>query len=133
LIEGVESPSNSAGSVSNGITTADWSVYTGALIFPDAQPDIGAPACEVLGPEKVTTCACAEGPRGRSVCGSKPFTDFSDICTAAGHAGVIGPDGGLITVKRVLGQANYEGSTRNGVATPDFGPCAGSFDFRLDS
>jgi hypothetical protein len=68
-------------------------------------------------------CTCASGAASQSgaVWGTGVYTDDSALCVAAVHAGVIGPEGGPITVRRGEGRQLYIGSTRNGVASHDFG------------
>lgn len=74
-------------------------------------------------------CTCAPGQSDRSVWGSGPFTGDSDICTAARFAGLIGADGGRVTVGTAPGQAGYEGAQANGVTTRDWGSYGESFQF----
>jgi hypothetical protein len=53
------------------------------------------------------TCTCGPGPypdppEGMGdVGGSAPYSTDSDICRAAQHAGVLGPEGGEVTAIRV--------------------------------
>jgi phage baseplate assembly protein gpV len=62
--------------------------------------------------------------------GTDVYTDDSSICTAAVHAGVITfRDGGEVTIELVPGQAKYDGTTRNGVASLDHPDWSGSFVF----
>ena len=45
------------------------------------------------------TCGCARGAgKGATIWGANPYTWRSNICSAALHAGVIGPDGGQVVV-----------------------------------
>ncbi len=49
---------------------------------------------------------------------SAPYTTASDICRAALHAGVIGPEGGEITTIRAEPpEGEWRGSTANGVTS----------------
>ena len=63
------------------------------------------------------TCTCGPGPHVYPVWGSGPYTVDSPLCSAAVHAGVIGPEGGEITVVRVESLDEWPGSTANGVTT----------------
>ncbi|XP_072276884.1 cysteine-rich secretory protein LCCL domain-containing 2-like [Pyxicephalus adspersus] len=63
------------------------------------------------------------------VWGTDVYTDDSSICKAAIHAGTLGNNGGLVTVKKTAGLSSYSGSTRNGVTTRDDGSWPGSFVF----
>jgi len=88
-----------------------------------------APACAPL-PDGVDEkiCVCAEGFSKGSVWGSGPYTGDSSICTAAVHAGVLGPKGGAVKMTRKPGQEKYEGSEQNGVTTNTWGSYGQSFD-----
>ncbi len=66
-------------------------------------------------------CTCSSGQTSGSVWGSGPYTGDSDLCQAARHAGVIGPDGGEIMAEAVVGDTAYTGSLQNGVTTSDWG------------
>ena len=78
-------------------------------------------------------CVCEAGFATGSVWGAGPYTADSSICTAALHAGVIGADGGAVTVLRKPGQASYDGSESNGVTTRSWGSYDASFDVRSSS
>jgi hypothetical protein len=79
------------------------------------------------------TCTCS-GEAARSsngaVWGTDVYTDDSDLCRAALHAGAIGADGGQITVARSEGRSYYIGSARNGVASNDYGSYDASIAFQ---
>ena len=78
-------------------------------------------------------CLCAGGDTSGSVWGSNPYTADSDVCTAATHAGVNGPNGGVVRVVPTAGQDSYDGSEANGVATRDWGSYGTSFMFEAKS
>lgn len=60
--------------------------------------------------------------------GSDTYTDDSSIATAAVHAGLISPElGGTVTIEIRLGAPSYQGSTRHGVTSKDYGSWHGSF------
>jgi|GEM_PF-676755 len=71
-------------------------------------------------------CFCSSGGSG-PVWGTNLYTDDSNICTAAVHAGVISTSGGMVVVEIQPGQSTYVGTTRNGVTTNSYGAWAGSF------
>ncbi|NTX51524.1 protease B [Myxococcus sp. CA051A] len=71
-------------------------------------------------------CTCSPGASG-TVWGTNLYTDDSNICTAAVHAGVISTSGGTVVVEIQPGQSTYVGTTRNGVTTNSYGAWAGSF------
>ena len=75
-------------------------------------------------------CNCPAGFQLGSVWGSGPYTADSHICTAAGHAGAISPDGGVVFAVAQQGQSSYAGSVSNGVSTSNWGAYGDSFVFQ---
>lgn len=129
VAQAVEAPPSFRGTASNGVTSLDYGPYPRAFVLEGAILGAGTPPCTRLGPDKSTVCGCTAGPHTGSVWGSDPYTDDSDICTAAQHAGVLPEGGGQVTVRRIGGFPSYEGSMRNGVESRDFGEWGGSFTF----
>ncbi|MDJ0627276.1 MAG: LCCL domain-containing protein [Rhodobacter sp.] len=74
-----------------------------------------------------TLCLCSGGANG-SVWGSGPYTGDSNLCTAALHAGAVGPSGGAVRVIPGQGQSSYAGSTANSVTSRSWGSYGTSFD-----
>src|SRR5262249_6119945 len=74
-------------------------------------------------------CICPQSIPIATVWGQpSSYTDDSDICTAAVHAGVVNAEGGgLIAVTPREGQASYRGSTANGVTTLPYGSWSRSY------
>jgi hypothetical protein len=74
-------------------------------------------------------CICPQNISITTVWGEpSSYTDDSDICTAAVHAGIItAAAGGHIAVAPREGLASYQGSTANGVTTLPYGSWAGSY------
>src|SRR5205085_2473236 len=65
--------------------------------------------------------------RGGSVWGNNPYTDDSNLGTAAIHAGLVFPGHkGFLKVTIQPGRAAYEGIERNGVKSSNYGPWEGS-------
>ena len=59
---------------------------------------------------------CPKGGTEYGVYGSDVYADFSSICTAAVHAGIIDlADGGVVTVEYRAGRAIYGSTERNGI------------------
>ena len=78
---------------------------------------------------RVTYTCPGNGSFGR-VWGTDVYTDDSSICTAAVHAGRINVQtGGTVTIEIRAGQAQYAGTTRNGVTTTGYGAWHGSYVF----
>ncbi|EYD77868.1 hypothetical protein Rumeso_00595 [Rubellimicrobium mesophilum DSM 19309] len=125
----VAPPSAYRGSAANGVTTSDYGSYPSAYVIAGAAENTGEKTCGPLEAMAVSTCVCQSDAPQRSVWGSGPYTADSDICTAARHAGVIGAEGGEVTVRRVAGQESYAGGTANGVTTSSYGSYGASFTF----
>ncbi|KMW57043.1 hypothetical protein AIOL_002001 [Candidatus Rhodobacter oscarellae] len=95
---------------------------------PSGAAPVEAPECGRF-PGGDVVCSCPAGGVDRSVWGVGPYTGDSDVCTAARHAGVIGADGGVVSLSERPGQSGYEGSTANGVTTSSWGSYGQSFAF----
>lgn len=72
------------------------------------------------------TCPAGCNPSGR-LWGTDIYTNDSQVCLAARHAGVIGEQGGTFIVTMLAGQQRYEASTRHGVASSSWGAWPKSF------
>ena len=69
-----------------------------------------------------------------AVWGTDIYTNDSDLATAAVHAGVLqAGQRGIVHVRYLPGRDRYQGSTRNGVASLDYGQWEGSFQFVVTS
>ena len=73
--------------------------------------------------------SCPAGcPAGAPVWGTDVYTDDSNVCAAAAHAGVVDlARGGSFVVSILPGQPDYEGSTRSGVTSRGWGGWGRSF------
>ncbi|MFP2957848.1 M57 family metalloprotease [Myxococcus sp. 1LA] len=76
------------------------------------------------------TCTCG-AVSGGAVWGTDIYTDDSNACAAAVHAGAIPSTGGTVTVTIQPGQSSYTASTRNGITTYAYGAWSGSFSVGL--
>ena len=74
--------------------------------------------------------ACPSDCAPAAVWGDQLYTDDSSICSAAIHAGVIGPGGGEFEVVMAPGEQSYGASTRHGVASQKWGQWRGSYWLR---
>jgi hypothetical protein len=86
-------------------------------------------AKEVTGNESTSwymKCPACEDGSGR-VWGTDYYTDDSTICAAAIHAGLMQKAGGTVLVTWLPGQPTYIGSTKNGIASADYGKWERSF------
>ena len=78
---------------------------------------------------KPQACRCDSINTASSVWGSYYYTSDSSICTAAQHAGAIAAAGDVVVVKQLPGREVYNGSTRNGIASIDYGFYKSSYVF----
>jgi len=75
-------------------------------------------------------CACPLGSGSGSVWGSGPYTEDSQLCRAAVHAGAVDPaKGGPVKFKGAAGCERYRASAQNGVATASWRSFPKSFVF----
>lgn len=120
---------------------AGLALVTGSLVAGPAaaQPAPAEPqACAASPADGATlTCSCDIASPDGSVWGSGPYTNDSDICTAAVHAGVLVATedkgavsyAGPVTVTGSPGCSSYEATTANGVSTREYGAWSGSIFF----
>jgi hypothetical protein len=121
----------------NGVKSNDFGSFPSSIEFkgtPPQPPGPGlCPGSLGISRELPTpfTCRCtAQSTQEGVVWGTDFYTDDSSLCRAALHAGRVTPDGGTITVMRGDGRALFVGSTRNGVASADFGAFPTSVTFK---
>ena len=132
-VTGTAGQDSYAGSSANGITTSSYGQWGASFVF--GKPATGTPSCpsdfvQHRGSGNTLTCECAAGQITGTVWGSGPYTDDSSVCAAARHAGVIGGQGGRVTVQATPGLDGYGGSTANGISTLNYGVWPGSFTVR---
>jgi LCCL domain-containing protein len=130
LFEGLESYTPST---ANGITSAPWGSYNlsfAILAGTPAPAEAANPPCSGM-PSGVAqyVCTCQSGAASGTVWGNGPYTDDSNICSAATHAGIIGGSGGNVRVLAAPGLQSYRGSAWNGITTRDFGSWGRSITF----
>lgn len=79
---------------------------------------------------KQLAVTCEPGFSLASVWGTDVYTDDSDICSAAVHAGMISQaGGGTVVIAIAEGQPGYVGSERNGVTSSDWSAWPGGYYF----
>jgi hypothetical protein len=76
-------------------------------------------------------CTCSEILTGVSIYGTDVYTADSYTCLAAMHAGVIGEEGGPVTIHVGGGCKLFTGSERNGVTSRDYGKYPQTIAFAL--
>lgn len=118
------------GSTRNGVRSSDYGSWRRSIAFRGAGSYESAEMCpsryNTNGTGWSGTCQC-NGVGTGAVWGSGPYTADSDLCRAARHAGVIGPNGGVVRVGAASGRSSYAGSTRNGIQTSSWGSYGASF------
>lgn len=80
-------------------------------------------------PQETYSCNCATVDLTALIWGSGPYTTDSDLCTAAVHAGVIGPEGGPVVARLIAGESSYPASSANGVTSQRWGRYDSSIAF----
>lgn len=119
------------GTEANGVTTSNWGSYPNSFVFEvSAVADVAMCAGFPDDTERLTCmCDAAAATADGFVWGTSPYSGDSDICTAAVHGGLIGPEGGVVTVLRTAGLDAYMGTENNGIATFDWTGYPYSFVF----
>lgn len=132
-----------AASERNGVASSPWAGWGRSITFRAANiaggarplpPRQSAAASCPSDAQRIgdvgLTCRCGGGSLGAGpVWGSGPYTADSSICNAAVHSGLIGDDGGVVTLRIAPGRASYAGTQRNGVSTGNWGTFEKSFVF----
>ena len=123
------------GTTRNGVTSSNFGPFEASYRF-DIAAATGTQICPdtmsaYAGSDEQLTCLCTGEAvvRGASVWGSVTYTADSATCRAARHAGVAPMTGGTVTLRMLPGEPRYPGSTRNGVASSDFGSYTASYRF----
>ncbi|MDC0713472.1 S8 family serine peptidase [Stigmatella sp. ncwal1] len=126
--------SSYTGSTRNGVTTYSYGSWAGSFSVGGSAPPLAK--CSTYSftsyrgqNGKQIPCSC-DAVSGGAVWGTDLYTDDSNVCVAAVHAGIISASGGTVTVTIQPGQSSYTGSTRNGVTTYSYGSWAGSFSLQ---
>ncbi|XP_069593839.1 mucin-2-like [Ranitomeya imitator] len=135
------------GSTRNGISTKNFGKWPGSFIFVTSTSTVTPEPTEGITQRLPVMASCTTTAKdlpgssadvlcpadcltnGASVWGTDVYTNDSSICRAAIHAGKIPNDGGQVSVHKTPGEASYNGSTRNGISTKNFGKWPGSFIF----
>ncbi|HZI08939.1 MAG TPA: M57 family metalloprotease [Myxococcus sp.] len=125
--------SSYTGTTRNGITTYSYGAWAGSFSVSGQTPPpsscSGYNFTSYRGQNGTqVTCGCA-AVSGGAVWGTDLYTDDSNVCVAAVHAGVIPSSGGAMVVTIQPGQSSYTGTTRNGITTYSYGAWAGSVSF----
>ena len=92
----------------------------------------GTQAKELGGKEgqQFTLTCPANGEYSGRLWGTDYYTDDSSICTAAVHSGLITKaSGGTVRIELRAGASSYQGTTRNGLSSSNYGSWGGTFIF----
>lgn len=121
-----------ASETQNGIATQPFGPWRASFSF--GMPELAAtPTCPANfeGRTERLSCICnATLVAAGSVWGTGVYSSDSQICRAARHAGIVGPQGGAVGLVPRGRQAQFSGSQSNGVTSMNFGPWGGSFSFQ---
>lgn len=121
------------GSARNGVTSADYAQWGRSFAVSAPGTAAAPPAPERVCPATASgltlplACVCPPAAGAGNVWGTDIYTDDSNICSAALHAGVIGSAGGAVRVLARGPQQAYRGAARNGIASADYGQWGSSF------
>ena len=129
------------GTTRNGIASSNYGNYGASFRFEGVAPRAAAAPAAAAGPsqcpddmasyagsEEALACLCSgEATLAGSVWGTDTYTADSRTCRAAVHAGAIGLTGGPVSVQMMAGQPRYPGTTRNGIASSNYGAYQASF------
>lgn len=120
-----------AGSMNNGVRSESYGPWARSFRFLDADLATGdsCPNDLTIVPDSRIVCSCTPEAIAASspVWGTDLYSNDSAVCAAAVHAGVIGPEGGMVAVVPAPGQPAYRGSTRHGVTTSNWEAWPNSF------
>jgi len=128
--------SSYTGSSRNGVTSYSYGYWPGSITLTGAIMNCVQDCPRNLTSHRgsngsVVTCACAaENTAAGSVWGTGTYTDDSDVCRAALHAGRITTAGGTVNAVIAPGQSSYVGSTQNGVTSSSYTAWFGSYTFQ---
>jgi LCCL domain len=127
----------------NGVTTSAFGEYRRSFVFKSGTNGSAPPEAEDATPILWNTSASIltyeagksykfKCPAGGTITGYVWGTDVysadSSICAAAVHVGAISlASGGTVTIELRPGQSSYQGTTRNGVKSIDYGAYPHSF------
>ena len=131
-VDGIE---NHPASEQNGISSSSWGSWSLSFTFDMASPSALALTCgqsSIDGAEAgdTLTVTCPAGCSAGSIWGTDVYTNDSDICTAAAHAGVIDlADGGTFDITYVDGIEDHPASEQNGISSSSWGSWSLSFTF----
>lgn len=105
-------------------------IVIGLSIYSAQAQAATCPATAQQQPQGAYSCTCTSSINlSAPVWGTGTYTNDSNLCKAAVHAGVIGFQGGPISYNVVGGQSSYTGSIKNDISTYSFGAWSGSFSF----
>lgn len=136
--------SSYVGTSANGVDSRDYGSWNGSFVFVDADGNAIEPPASLTSliswektaaswdqtPGYAVEATCAANGTLGSVWGTDLYTADSSVCTAAVHAGLIDlRAGGPVKLEMRPGASSYEGSTRNGVESKQYGEYGSSFAF----
>lgn len=109
-----------SGSCTSQMRTCTSGTLSGSYAYQYCS--LGAVSFSSYADGAVVNCTAACTTTSSSVWGTNFYTQDSNLCRAAVHAGVISMAGGNVTVYHVGNCSNYTGSTQNGISTSSYSP-----------
>ena len=126
----------------NGVNTSNYGSYSLSFVFrsgtdqgekkeaDDVTPIAWSTPATIVNGEagKTFKFECPAGGNEHAIWGTDVYTADSSVCTAAVHAGRITfEQGGTVTIESRPGQSSYQGTSRNGVKSSEYGSYPRSF------
>jgi len=113
------------------VTVSSFASTTAQEVVP---PPSSCPTPPARGTSATVQCPANSAACPLQVWGSGPYTDDSDPCKAAVHAGLLkNTESGRVKVTPSSGQSSYIGSLSKGVRTIDFSLWPGSFVLSMET
>ncbi len=130
------------GSDANGVKSSDYGSWRASITFAEMATSIfgtggggqslltcPSAANKFAGDTTEMSCECPMGSMAGTVWGTGVYTDDSSVCAAALHAGVIGKDGGAVSIVFGGRVESFEGSVANGITSKPYGAWNRTFTF----
>jgi hypothetical protein len=126
----------------NGVTSSCYGQWAESFVFISPKTEAAARAAEDettvtwnvsaslvnLENGKTLKFKCPAHGTDGNVWGTDTYTADSSICNAAVHAGKFSREsGGSVEIEMRPGESSYQGTTRNGIKTNEYGPYGRSF------
>jgi hypothetical protein len=121
------------GSEQNSVTTSDFSEFGLSYEVVPEEDAVVQATCDLRAytvpgdPGTKWRVACPADCTAGTIWGTGTYTDDSNVCASAVHAGVIGADGGEFSLLIAPGQPRYEATMQNDMSSIEYGEWPRSF------